>query len=155
MTRRQEYIHAQVRIGGYTLIEIVIMLGIVAVLVSAFFAIISTKQAEWRDETRTEDAKLIEDALYKYFARYREFPICPESPIENCLQILQDEKLIEALPRDPSVRTNASGARCQDIVAHLYCYESLSGRDFSVTYNVETDATGPKGWRQSGPAVKH
>jgi hypothetical protein len=148
-------VDADNRNGGYTLREIVILFSIIAVLVSTFFAIMSGKQAGWRDATRLEDVKIIEDALYKYFARHREFPICPQSPIEACLQILQDEGFLTVLPRDPSMRSNTSRARCQDAAAYLYCYESLSGRDYGVTYNLETDAVGLKGWSQSGPAAKH
>lgn len=132
--------------AGFTLIELMVVVAIVAMLLSFATILYSSAREKGRDARRKNDIKQIQNALALYQVNERQFPMCDpreiiDNSLMNCLRPLVGEGTIPALPIDPLNR----GA-C--VAGFVYCYFSVDGSSYTLGYGLETDAAG---WQTIGP----
>jgi general secretion pathway protein G len=100
--RLQQHARARARALGFTLIELMVALTIVALLLS----IVAPRY--WNTVSRAEDAvlrenlRLMRDAIDKHYADLGRYP--------ESLQDLVERRYIRAVPVDPITQTDASWA---------------------------------------------
>lgn len=95
---------------AFTLVELVVVIGIIAILTSAFLAIITGQRAVARDKKRLVEIDSIRKALELYYADEEKYPqedgwCCIGATIgepEKCVNFPSDmESLFPSIPRDP------------------------------------------------------
>jgi len=103
---------------GFTLIELVIVIGILGILVAVVITVLNPKHylAKSRDARRQSDLKMIQAALEAYYSQNNKYP-----------QITTDFKFgspwsgyLATVPQDPQ---NIVG----DPTSPTYCYELIGG----------------------------
>lgn len=127
------------------------MVVITSIIVVSLFVLMRGTEAGRRDDIRKEDVAKIENALYAYFKMFREYPVCPLASATSCLGILVEKGFLDAIPEDPARRWGRTVPSCEDSNAHVYCYKSLNGRDFVVTFILEGEPS--QGRQHVGPAT--
>lgn len=140
---------------GFTIIELLVVLAIIAMLSSFIFVMLKGAQAKNRDARREEDIKQVQNALGLYAVNAHRFPVCATQAVINgatdCLsQVLVASGAISGLPTDPLGR--ASGA-CGEPGSFVYCYQSPDGFSYTLRYALETDTIPGKsaGWQSVSP----
>ena len=88
---------------GFTLIELIVVIGIMGVLYTIVFGSISNSKARSRDDKRISDVKEIQLALTQFFDACSQYPSgiatnasCPTNPL------ITISSYIAQLPTDPS-----------------------------------------------------
>lgn len=136
---------------GFTIIELLVVIAVIAMLLSIVLVSLRTAKQRARDDRRAQDIRQIQNALELYRTTYQIFPICSAvlNGSSNCLttDLVTTAGVIAAIPTDPL----NSGASCAGS-NYVYCYESSDGTDYSLRYNLETNAVqaGP-GWQIAEP----
>lgn len=120
---------------GFTIIELLVVVSIIALIASSVFVLLSQARAKGRDATREEHMKTLQNALELYHTNARSYPTCDPGVFidgvsdDSCVStLLINAQAIAALPRDPLNQGN-----------YRYFYESASGADFIISYYLETD----------------
>jgi len=131
---------------GFTLVELVIVVGIIAVLASLVIVNLSPPRSKSRDQKRKADLLAIQGALELYFATNRSFPSTggtwsgeppvfggkgysgPDGYVPNLAP-----NFITVLPSDPTRRASSAAGGCTDNHAG-YLYQS-DGKDYKVIAN--------------------
>lgn len=85
---------------GFTLIEIVIVIGIMAVLTAIIYSSFDASKAQSRDQKRVSDISSIQIALEQYFQKNGVYPVQLPSLVPT---------YISEIPKDPSTNTNYNG----------------------------------------------
>ncbi|MEK7480646.1 MAG: prepilin-type N-terminal cleavage/methylation domain-containing protein [Patescibacteria group bacterium] len=139
---------------GFTIIELLIVMALIALLASLVLATIGSTRERSRDARREADIKEIQNALDLYSVTNRAFPICASEVVINgesdCLSVqLIAVGAAGQVATDPSGK--ASGV-CGNPANYVYCYVS-DGRTYELRYNLETSSIPGKltGWQ---PPVK-
>jgi len=119
-------------LDGFTILELLISVAIIALLSSIILFGISTIKEKSRDARRMSDVKQIQNALNLYFTSHNTFPVFPaEITItgdDAFSLLLENEKTIPAIPTDPMPTFGS------------YKYQSNSvGTDFYLNFCLETN----------------
>ncbi len=141
---------------GFTFIELLVVLAIIALLASFTVSTFTAASARSRDARRESDVKEIQKALAIYANSIGKYPQCPsEVAINGTNDCLSDalllEKSMSAVPTDP--RNGVGGGSCGNIGSFYYCYQSSTGDIYNIRYDLETDTISGKGtgWQNAGP----
>jgi len=146
---------------GFTIVELLIVIAIIALLVSLSTVLYSDSKRKSRDSRREEDMKEIQNALNLYVVNKHTYPICgsmvdiinPENNTfvkidggTDCLsQALVSDRLFPRTPMDP---LGGSVGSCGSLADNVYCYAS-DGFRYYLRYSLETDSILGKsiGWQ--------
>lgn len=133
--------------GGFTIVELLVVLSIIALLTSTAFALFSTARAKSRDTKREKDVKVLQDALSIYVTNANTHPVTDAAGLyitgtDAVSTQLTASGAITALPQDP-----------QNIGNFRYHYRSTDGFTYLITYYLETNSIPGKsaGQQQVGP----
>ncbi len=118
--------------NGFTILELLISIAIIAILTSIILVTISGIKERGRDARRLSDVNEIQKALNLYFSSHNIFPVFPDEVSINgedaFSELLKNEKFMSRVPADP-VPTFGS-----------YRYQSNSGgTNYSLGFCLETD----------------
>lgn len=96
------------RTSGFTLLELVVVVLILAILVGALVPRVTDRLTAARDARRVQDAMVVRDAIEQYFLDHGSFPAPATSSIGwdvsndgDFIPVLLDEGYLRDLPRDP------------------------------------------------------
>ena len=102
---------------GFTLVELLVVISIIALLSSVVFASINNARAKARDANRTVAIRAIQTALEFYYDKYNAYPVMTEDECggtegytivnNNFMQSLTNEGFLNSYPTDPA-RTNCN-----------------------------------------------
>lgn len=89
---------------GFTLIEIVIVIGIMAFFSAIIYSSFDTSRAKSRDQKRVSDISLIQLALEQYFQKYGVYPTDLQYLVDGNPDLPKDKqiKFLPELPKAPS-----------------------------------------------------
>lgn len=140
---------------GFTIIELLVVLGIIGLMASIAMVFFSPSAAKGRDARREEDIKSIQSALNLYINQKGAHPVCAQETIidgsNDCISsLLLSEETIKAVPVDPKYTGAGS---CGGANSFLYCYQSADGISYTIRYFLETDSIKGKsqGWQTINP----
>ena len=142
-------------LGGFTIVELLVVIALAAVIFSIFFVMVKGARAKSRDTLREQNIKQIQNGLALYATSKGTYPICGSEIIINgqtdCLStaLLSEEAMKGKTPIDP----RNVGVSCGDATSYLYCYVSADGSNYTLRYNLETDSITGKsaGWQRVNP----
>ncbi len=100
---------------GFTLIELIVVIGIIGVLTSIVIANLNTARAKGRDSKRAGDIKQLQLALENYFTNNLAYPVCADT---SCLSVLAPTYL-PSVPADPLGPSHPYGYTAA--TANTYC----------------------------------
>lgn len=103
---------------GFSLIEILVVIAIIAILSSIVLASLSSARARGRDGRRVSDVKQLQLALALYYDANRVFPPALDDPGNH---YLTGAGFIPAIPKDPQTGNN-------------YQYAALAGASSDPNY---------------------
>lgn len=117
--------------AGFTIIELLVVVSIMALIASTLFVQFQAYRARVRDTRREQAVKELQKALELYVTNKRVFPegagvLTGTDPVS--LELINAD-LLPAAPRDP---LNAGD--------YVYTYESETGTTYTITYTLETDS---------------
>lgn len=140
---------------GFTIIELLVVLGIIALLAAVSLVFFSSSPPKGRDARREQDIKSIQSALNLYINQKSVYPVCPQETVidgnTDCLSsMLLSEGTIKVMPLDPKYK--GTGA-CGEANSFLYCYRSPDGISYTIRYQLETNSVQGKvaGWQSVNP----
>ena len=115
---------------GFTIIELLVVLSIIAVLSAVGFSFFSVAASKGRDGRREKDIKEIQNILALYANNSGRYPVCsPEvvvNGITDCLSVaLIGEESAISTPIDP--RHGVGTGSCGGGEFFEYCYVSTDG----------------------------
>lgn len=133
---------------GFTVIELLVVVAIIAMIASAALALLSVERARARDATREQNIKTLQTALNLYAVNARTYPsssvlgTCVPSAdcssIATCGEAITDasqagrtlvlDGSAPAIPKDPINQGNYK------------FYYSSSGSSYTISYCLETDS---------------
>lgn len=119
------------KISGFTLIELVIVIGILGVLVAVVISVLNPKRylQKGRDTRRQSDLKMIQAALEAYYSQNNAYPAA----------VVFDAKWEGYLAKVPQDPQNIVG----DSSTPSYCYELTDGgQKYSLCANSELTISG-------------
>ena len=129
---------------GFTLLELLVVIAIIGMLTSFIFVQMTGFRANSRDATREESIKQIQNGLDLYHVTHLRYPICAEVIINgsnDCLSsALVNDGVFNSVPVDP-LGGGTGVLPCGDSNPNLFefCYESATGSDYIIQYNLETN----------------
>lgn len=117
--------------GGFTLIEMLVVISIMAMLGSLIFLQISSARSRQRDAEREQDIKTLQNALTIYVVNNKLYPVSSGALTgsDAASTALLNHETIQQIPKDPF-----------DTGAYRYVYDSADGSTYTLTYYLETDA---------------
>lgn len=117
----------------FTLIELLIVVGIIAILASVIVAGTSPARAKARDSQRKADLAAYQNALQLYYNNHKAYPDPTGDPCcaSQCLQSDLGNEL-SPLPQDPLDATCSGGI-------YGYYYTSEGGKNYKVYTKLERD----------------
>lgn len=123
---------------GFTLVELLVVIAVIALLMSVVVAVWSGTKAKSRDTKRVTDVKAIQDALALYNTSTQHFPISADVLVLTGADAVSLELIssgsIPAVPLDPLNNP-----------PYRYSYQTdADGSTFIVTYYLETDSISGK-----------
>lgn len=140
---------------GFTVIELLVVLGIIGLMAAIAMVLFSPSAAKGRDARREEDIKSLQGALNLYINQKGIYPVCAqETAIDgstDCLSsLLLSDGAIRAMPLDP--KYGGSGS-CGGANSFFYCYQSADGISYTIRYFLETNSIKGKnpGWQTVNP----
>ncbi|MBI2054573.1 MAG: prepilin-type N-terminal cleavage/methylation domain-containing protein [Candidatus Sungbacteria bacterium] len=129
---------------GFTLVELLIVVAIIAMLTATVSVFYSGTRAKSRDARREQDIKTLVSALSLYVASSPRYPVYTGyiTGADSLSVDLKNSGSVEVAPTDP---TNSGNYR--------YHYYSADGTDYTITYYLETDSIPGKtpGVNTAGP----
>jgi|GEM_PF-1935493 prepilin-type N-terminal cleavage/methylation domain-containing protein len=131
-----------VRAGGFTIIELLVVAGIIAMISSAGAIQFQAYRTRARDVQRERTIKELQKALELYVTAKRTFPIASNTVItgrDAVSFLLVDAETIPVVSPDP-LNTGA----------FVYTYDSPTGKTYTIVYSLETDSIPGK---TKGPQV--
>lgn len=127
--------------NGFTIVEILIVVGIIGILTTIGFIGFSKFQSDARDSERESKATIISEALEKYFDENGEYPSCTDltgdatTVSKTILEGIETQTLLA--PQRASGETNS--IKCDDLT------ELSNGDYFSYTGDTSEECTGVAG----------
>lgn len=117
---------------GFTIIELLVVVAIIALIASTVFVLLSQARAKGRDAVREQGIKTLQSALESFYTNARRYPICdPGGYFDGSCASVETELInaeaVAAVPRDPLHQGN-----------YRYFYESVDGVDYIISYYLET-----------------
>ena len=141
---------------GFTIIELLVVLAIIAVLSTLGLTFFSTAATKGRDSRREQDIKEIQNMLALYANNRGQYPVCNPEIVVNgttdCLSVaLIGEGSAVSTPKDPRYGVGTGGCGSADFFE--YCYVSTNGQNYTLRYLLETDSIYGKsqGWNSPTP----
>ena len=141
--------------AGFTIIELLVVLAIIALMASLAIVFFSPTAAKSRDARREEDIKSMQGALNLYINQNSLYPICPSEAVidgnSDCLSsALLGAEAIKSMPVGPKF---TGAGTCGGENSFVYCYQSSNGISYSLRYYLETDTVSGKikGWQSVNP----
>lgn len=117
---------------GFTLLELLVVIGIIGILVSLITVSFSNAQKSSRDSRRRQDIVAIQNAMEQYYSQKFEYPVCTGISCGTLASYFVNS----TAPTDP-LNSTVNG------VTYQYIYAS-SLSQYTVTANLEKcPATGP------------
>ncbi len=133
--------------GGFTIIELLVVLAIIGLLTALGFALFSEARAKSRDVKREKDIKTLQDALSIYATSASTYPVTDANGVYFTGSDAVSSTLVAAgalsiTPLDP-----------QNIGNFRYQYTSTDGFTYTLTYYLETNSIPGKsaGQHTAGP----
>jgi prepilin-type N-terminal cleavage/methylation domain-containing protein len=109
---------------GFTLVELLIAIGVIGILSSIVIAATGPSRMAARDNKRVADLKTIQLGLALYFDHYRVYPTAGEGTAKLAAN---DQRFLPAIPTDP--KTNAAYEYLPSNSNRSYCLgATLEGR---------------------------
>ena len=147
----REYRRGEARCGrtgaGFTIIELVVVLAVIAILASVTVALFSSARARGRDVRREQDIKTLQSAFSLYVTNIQTYPLTDAAGVyltgSDAVSVtLLSTGVIAAIPQDPR---NSDPFR--------YRYTSADGSTYTLIYSLETGTIPGKtvGGQQAGP----
>jgi len=140
---------------GFTIIELLAVLGMIALLAALALIFLTPFAAKGRDSRREQDIKSIQSALSLYINQKGTYPVCTQEIAvdgsTDCLSSqLLSERTIRAMPLDPKYKGIGP---CEEANSFLYCYSSSDGISYVIHYQLETNSVPSKnaGWQSVSP----
>ncbi|HZS42642.1 MAG TPA: prepilin-type N-terminal cleavage/methylation domain-containing protein [Candidatus Paceibacterota bacterium] len=87
------------RSRGFTLIELIVVIGIIGLLTAIVIANLGTARAKGRDSKRASDIKQLQLALENYFTNNQTYPVCNDT---SCLPGALAPTYLPSMPTDPT-----------------------------------------------------
>lgn len=113
---------------GFTLLEMLVVLGIIAIIVTMGFVSYSTAQKKARDAKRKQDLKSIQNAMEQYYSICGyQYPTSISSGI-ICSSITPTVAIMPTLPKDPKT-------------ASPYPTQTLTSDSYRICAQTETEPT--------------
>lgn len=138
--KKREYGDIREKDRGFTLVELLVVVAIVALLAVLVLINIGSIRAKARDSRRVADIKSIQEGLAMYHDNHRVYPDSDGALIEingstdSLSQALITEEVMQGVPTDPL-------NRLMDGVSYKYYYQSLDDEeDYRLEYYLETDS---------------
>jgi len=128
------------RQGGFTLVELLVVVAIIGMLTTMVVISIQQVKAKARDAQRVADINSLATALTLYHNDFESYPIYDgyiETSVDpgNTLYdgLVVNSKAIRALPVDPL-----------NVENYRYYYQSTDGKDYYLEYYLETNSVSGK-----------
>ncbi len=119
------------RYRGFTIIELLVVMAIIAILASGMLALFTSTQEKSRDTRRMEDVRELQKALSLYYIDNNQYPAAASTidltGSDSVSTTLVNAGTIPAIPRDPVTPT------------YEYTYQSASPGTYTITFCLETD----------------
>lgn len=117
---------------GFTIIELLVVMAIIAMLASVILVVLSGVQAKSRDTRRLEDVREIEKALSLYYIDGNRYPLAA-TPVT----ITGSDAISTAL-----INAGAISAVSADPVTpeYDYTYQATTTGSYVITFCLETDS---------------
>lgn len=96
---------------GFTLLEILVVIGIIAILVAMGFASYSTAQKKARDARRKGDLKAIQNSMEQYYSICG-FAYPAAGPSTNIICTSPSTAIMPTVPTDPKTGTAYTCSSC-------------------------------------------
>jgi type IV pilus assembly protein PilA len=115
---------------GFTLVELLVVVAIMALLLSLVFVLFSSARAKSRDAKREAEIKSLQTALGIYVTNSGVYPVYtgPITGTDAMSSALLTSGAIPDIPKDPINSGN-----------YVYTYDSTDGRTYTITYYLETN----------------
>ncbi len=129
---------------GFTLIEILIVVAIIAILASVVLVGLGPTQQQGRDARRISDLREVQTGLELYYNKEGDYPAAttwgPQSSAGTLSYLLANDGLgISQIPNDPNNNGSDSGA------TYYYCANS-SQTAYVIGAQLETNSSAFKGY---------
>lgn len=122
---------------GFTLVELLVVVAIIAILISIVVANIRSAKEKARDDRRMSDMRTLQNALGLYQINKGQYPIYDglitgiiDSDVMSTALI--GEMVIKTIPLDP-INKEAGG------ISYIYSYKSENGSTHEIKFCLETN----------------
>ncbi len=129
----------QTKNKGFTLVELLVVISIIAFLSAASFVAYTTIKVKGRDAKRNADTSTIQKALGLYQTRNEKYPLAENG---TCLTgadpvsvVLKQD--LPQMPTDPTTKADATKTPSSGAIPHCYYYTSADGTAYSLDYYLE------------------
>ncbi len=129
---------------GFTLVELLVVLAIIAILATVVITTFSEARARSRDSRRVSDVRVLEEALAMYIDKYSGYPIAdvavPGMAVngsDGLSILLKNNNILLSVIADPLSGQPVEG----DTLTYNYYYRTDStGKNYMLTYCLETSS---------------
>jgi general secretion pathway protein G len=137
---------------GFTLIELIIVIGIIAILATIMVAGVGISRSKARDARRASDVAQLRKAFTLHANTTGAYPLSIEGTCidgsDAVTAALIDTQSMQNVPQDP-VAPSQPPPRDQ---SHCYSYTSRDGSTYEMSFYLENDSTyGEPGTQTVGP----
>jgi len=143
--------------NGFTILEMLVVLAIAGMILSAALISITNVRMKSRDSRREADVKQLQNALSLYANNMGFYPICSGEVIvggsgDSCVgPVLVAEGFLQGGSPQIDPLSGTSGT-CGVVDNYVYCYQS-GGSFYTIRYALESNGIPGKiaGWQSVGP----
>jgi len=127
------------RKSGFTLVELLVVVAIIALLVTAIVASFENAKAKARDAERVSEINSINTALGFYHNDYNMYPIYEGyiTGSDTLSEALKATGYINTIPTDP---TDRDSTECGALSGYHYYYQSTDGKEYILGFCLETNS---------------
>lgn len=129
---------------GFTLVELVFVIAIIALLSTIILASLTKATSLGRDAKRRSDLDAVATALELYYQDNGTYPIgnCISSPWWGCWGSAGESRLLPAtyiptMPQDPTFYDSGGACGSHGDPSKLYSYYSADGQNYVLTAHME------------------
>ncbi len=119
------------KIGGFTVVELLVVTAIIVLLGSLILVQVSSSRTRARDAEREAEIKTLQNSLAIYIVNNKTYPIFsgPFTGADSASTALLNDGALQQIPLDPSNSGN-----------YRYVYASTDGSTYTITYYLETNS---------------